>query len=613
VALDRVGIHSIHELETLEQAGGSPPFGGRRSGSDVLPLANALWVASTTFGTLAGGSKDNYKRIWVISNDDDPCKGNESEIARLAQRVKDCRQTHEEISLWAIERRAPFRASLSWLRVVTPVESIDMDPEAEEGLELTQPTVNDEHPLPASIESDWTLSQSQARSDSTRTHDTEAAASITASVHLSEEDMEQGVVLRQGGVVVYHPDMGLANAFLDSRRRAHHKRTLARLPLRLPGGVDIGVNLFLSTLTSKTPLGRKVEARTNRLLKASTSWICEDTGKTLRRHDIAHSLPVGGGGETVPIDLVDAKLLRAMPASLTPEEQRLLVSFPLEKLSAASEAPPAAPTAEVEMKKMDDDPCLLVLSAHPVSHLRPWMITRGSFFLFPSESAIRGSTSAFSAVVSELAKSHRMLLARCVMRAGNSPRLVALLPQISRPGASLSSTGLVALDLPFEDDFRTPKLPFGSPTAPDEAVEAAKDVVMAVNLKQFDPDHFPSPTLGKFFATARAMALGEQTMTWDATEDDVARPDPSMGELPRFVEPLTRLAEAIDANAPEAEPPRPSKRPAGGGAPSAKRSKNDGSLESMTVPQLKERARELGLPVSNRKKAELIALIRSKE
>jgi len=302
-----------------------------------------------------------------------------------------------------------------------------------------------------------------------------------------------------------------------------------------------------------------------------------------------------------------------MPAQLTPEETSRLRYQPEEKLAALSEPSEAAVAASTAA--MDDDPCIQVLSAHPVAHMRPWMLSKAPYFLAPSDATVRGSTGAFAAVVSELSRSKRMLLARCVMRAGSSPRLVVLIPQVERPGVSLSSTGLVMFDLPFADDFRTPKLPCGSPVAPHDAVEAAKDVVQAISLGQFDPDHFPSPTLGRFFATARAMALGEHELSWDAERDDVAKPDPAMGENPRFVDPLLRLAEFV--NAPFEVSDRASKRPAGepgSGAP-AKRSKKapDGSLESMTVAQLKARAQELSLTVGKKKKAELIEMLRAHE
>ncbi|KAA0158248.1 hypothetical protein FNF31_05482 [Cafeteria roenbergensis] len=450
-----------------------------------------------------------------------------------------------------------------------------------------------------------------------------------------EEEEAEGLLVSRPSICVYDDRHAADMAMLESTQRAHQKRTYARLPMRLPGGATLGVCLFLSTVQTKIPTARKAEGRTNRLLKAVTSWVCAETGQTLRRHDIHLRMPVGPGGETVPLDTGDLAKLRSMPAKLSTEDAALAVA------AAAGRAAPGATLAASAgaAETMDDAPSLSVLSAAPASALRPWMLTRGAIFVFPSESIVTGSVGAFAALHAELVRSRRILLARLVARAGSAPRLVALVPQAARPNVVLASAGLLAVELAYADDLRTPSLGCEPTKPPPEAVAAAAAAARAVSLKDFSPVEFGSPALSRFLAMARDIALGDSAVDADQLGYDSVQPDEQMGELERFAAPLRALAALCGVAEPEDSDKRAKKRPAaaaaaagdgddgGGAGGAAKRAKRaadaaaspdaaaavdwaatirDGKLGKHTVPALKAQLKRLNLSTAG-KRANLVA------
>jgi len=644
VPLDRVGIQSIRELEALREEGGMATI-GRAASTSSLPLATGLWCCSSTFGSLPGGTADNLKRVWVLTNDDDPCRGDGGERDRLLKRVEDCRQTGEQIALWALHHAGGAKAfvpSKLWDAVVSPGDDTEAeDAEAEEDDDAAGQSQLSLAQAPGSSGTSGLGGRSTASSQSgisgpagTATMDGstiasqsslagEAAAAAAAAASDDGAEDTGGLLVCRPSMRVYDDKEGGDLAMLETGQRVHRKRTYARLPMRMPGGVTLGLCVYLTTVQAKLPAARQVEGRTNALLKASTAWVCSVTGQPLRKHDITRSLLVGKAGATIPVAVDDMPRLRALPAELDAADAATVASAPAHddgtKLSGAMPARP-----------MDEDPSLVVLSAHPASALRPWMLTRSPMFLFPSEAAYTGSVGAFAAIHAELVRSRRILLARLVVRGGSMPRLVAVVPQVERHDALLSTTGLVALDLTFADDLRSPTLPFGSPLAPPAAIAAAREAVTKINLKDFSPAEFDSPVLGRFFAMARCLALGEEELQWSAEEDDCVKPDAKMGQVERFAAPLRELAALCEEDlrpASAAPSARARKRPADDGEDAtAKRAKRTaatgdadataagmdwaaearaGRVGKFTMPVLKAKLKALGLSATG-KKADLV-------
>lgn len=638
--LETVGIKSIAALEALRKAGGMDAI-GRCARTEPMPLADGLWCCSSIFGGLSGGAATNGKRIWVLTNDDDPCQGNSAQRARVLQRVSDCRHTGEQVALWGLQRSgaAPFDPSNIWDAVVTqssgeaddsPQDGTDADAEAVAAgaaantgvsVSVTATPITD----PSTVTNAATMA---AAGTGVGGGTASANAGLQVFDDLEEADDDDddeendGAVVRKQSILVYDDDRGLDFAELESRKRAHGKRTFARLQLRFPGDVALGVCLYLTSVHAKVPCARKIDGRTNKPLKAFVTRVCAETGQPLRKHEIHLSLPLGSSGVGVPVQQADLAQVRAVPATRGLKSEPAASSA--SSAAAASSALAPAAVGNAADVSMSADPCVQVLSALPASSLRPWMLTGASLLAFPSEAQVAGSVGAFAAVHAELVASRRVLLGRMVAREGSAPRFVALVPQLQRPRTVLASAGLLVVDLPFADDLRAPQLPWGSPPASRASVELAKTVVSSITLNPFSPDQFDSPALGKFYATARCLALGEAAVEWSAELDDTVQPDPAMSRSEKYAAPLRRLQADCDVDLRPAPPEaqRPAKRPANEAESAAKRAKEahaaaaavaswrqlaqQGKLGKLTVSALRAVLSSLGLDAAGRK-ADLIS------
>ncbi|KAA0145989.1 hypothetical protein FNF28_07748 [Cafeteria roenbergensis] len=449
VPLDRVGVESIRRLERLREAGGMAEP-GRLPASAPLPLASGLWASSASFAGLPGGPTANLRRVWVLSNSDTPCCGDAAEEARLRTRVQDSKQSGEQIALWALHHAGaePFDPTKAWNDIVSNLDDGDNDDDDDDGGGTGRRRGGRRRRAPS-----W-------RASGLTTGPTAATVAATANA---------AAAASAGG----------------------------------PGGWDAGEQEEEEAegLLTKIPTARKAEGRTNRLLKAVTSWVCAETGQTLRRHDI---------------------------------------------------------------------------------HLR-----------MPA----------------------------------------------ARPNVVLASAGLLAVELAYADDLRTPSLGCEPAKPPPEAVAAAAAAARAVSLKDFSPVEFGSPALSRFLAMARDIALGDSAVDADQLGYDSVQPDEQMGELERFAAPLRALAALCGVAEPEDSDKRAKKRPAaaaaaagdgddgGGAGGAAKRAKRaadaaaspdaaaavdwaatirDGKLGKHTVPALKAQLKRLNLSTAG-KRANLVA------
>lgn len=349
--------------------------------------------------------------------------------------------------------------------------------------------------------------------------------------------------------------------------RPHAQRTYARVPLVLSPGVELSVSLFLTAYPTKPPLPRAVEARTNRPLRAVTSWLCKDTGQALRPHDIDLAMPFGSAG-VLMVSQDDWRGVGALPSNPLGDSSasptRTPVRPPASSSSSSSSSsstglrsPMESPLRVGGRSSVSDEPALVVISFHPASALRPWHHVRPPYLAFPSDSPVRGSIAAFAALLRQMRAKERIALARFVPRAGLQPRLVALVPQVAEDTevGTRVPDALLVVDLPFLDDLRPVPLPLGSPAATPEAVSAASAVVQRITLRGFSPYNFRSPSLRKFFAVMEALALNDEAVRWSADDDDDVRPDTDAMQ-DRFGDLLRTFASHVTEDFKPAPPPK---------------------------------------------------------
>lgn len=90
----------------------------------------------------------------------------------------------------------------------------------------------------------------------------------------------------------------------------------------------------------------------------------------------------------------------------------------------------------------------------------------------------------------------KVAICKVIARKNAAPRLAALWPehgsQVAEGQGISVQPGLYLLPLPFADDIR--HIPASTDLrASEEAVEAAKEIVKNIQLRDYNPDNYPNP------------------------------------------------------------------------------------------------------------------------
>lgn len=360
------------------------------------------------------------------------------------------------------------------------------------------------------------------------------------------------------------------------RRKEHKKRAMGRLPLII-GDLEIGVGMYKLVRESKKSSFFWLDAKTNQRIKTETKWVCLDTGSLLSKDQMAYYYPYGG-----------------------------------EKVRFEAE--------ELRDIKTIDKPGLRLMGFKPRDTLKPHFNIKTASFIYPDESIVKGSTTAFAALLDRMLALDQIGIARLTQRANTAPRFVALLPQkeeFDEDGVQLLPPGLHVIYLPFADDIRALDLP-SAPTASTEQIVLAKKVVKTLRIR-FDSHNFENPALQKHFAALQAIAL-ERDVVEDI--DDHTLPDvEGMLEHSEILEEFRNNTLGDEV----VEPVKAGRKRAAtgdGDAPAPKRRAttvdesdygDESKVKKMTVAQLKEilLAKKIKYD-SKMKKADLVAALVAK-
>jgi len=184
---------------------------------------------------------------------------------------------------------------------------------------------------------------------------------------------------------------------------------------------------------------------------------------------------------------------------------------------------------EMQETKRFSEPGLELLGFKSASRLKPHHRIFHSYFVYPNERGVTGSSALCGALITNLLERKLMALARWTPRRNSESVLVALLPQDEGQdqggGEQLRPPGFHMVRLPWGEELR--ELDFPLPEGlrlPPGLTEAARAVVGSMRLDAFRPGCAENPVLQKHYAAVQALALGE-----DAPEDtiDVLQPDQS--------------------------------------------------------------------------------------
>jgi len=243
-------------------------------------------------------------------------------------------------------------------------------------------------------------------------------------------------------------------------KREFKKRRLGTLDFVLSPYMKIAVNYYCMLRETKKPTPVKLHSESNKKLKTTTSWICEETGKQLWDHEVGHHYEMGG-----------------------------------HKIVFTKE--------EVSRIKTFDSPGIKLMGFKAREKLKDYMNTRSSYFIYPEDSRIRGSAQVMHALIEEMKQLNKIAIARVIPRQGTLVRFSALLPSEDPKGFKL-------MFLPFADDIRNPETLKGPTEAPEptqEMVKSASEMMENIRLKEFDISNYYNPEIQHFYANLEALAL----------------------------------------------------------------------------------------------------------
>jgi ATP-dependent DNA helicase 2 subunit 1 len=364
----------------------------------------------------------------------------------------------------------------------------------------------------------------------------------------------------------------------EVRKKQFKKRRLSTLTFTVQeggngqDGVELSVEMFATIMSTKKPSGKQLESKTNTPLVVQSKMLCSETGSYLTNEQIQTYSEFGG--ERVYITKDEMKECK----TFCPKGIVLLGFKPLDVI------------------------------AHHHNY-------RSSYFLYPTEEVIQGSTVAFAAIFKAMLKLKRAAVVRVTPRDYNQPFLAALVAQEHDEEAEVFN-GMHLIPMPYQDDIRDfridPSLCPDKTKANGQQIQAAREVVKQINLAEFSSYEFNNPVIQKHYASVQALALEEDDMDFDDKEDDDVQPE-TMTQFDDILDAFKATYDDIEN--PSTGTTTKRKAPSSGGA--AKKPKVDSSsldwpalfkadqIKKQTVPTLKSFCKETGLSCAG-KKADLV-------
>jgi len=319
----------------------------------ACPLKQALWTCSQSFGS-NDYKKSDMKRIWIFTNDDNPNNRNPVEQAATVTVARDCAQAGIEISLWHIDPAGrsfdPDLFYMNLLRATTANSSVAGSAASSLEVPVTGPS------------SQLTASQPLGSLD----------------VDLADSSVQSRII--GAGKEGFDPNMA------GVRRKEHKKRRLGSVLFSLScnggsgetaaaaGPTHMGVMLYKSIQAAKKPNHTWLYARTNEPIKLVSTYLDTSTGETLTSDRIATFLEAGAatedGAGKIPLNADEMKFIKNL-GNIAGVGLQLLFCAPTK----------VALPLDVNLES--------------------------SYFLFPDDKAVKGSSLLFEALLRDLAQKVR--------------------------------------------------------------------------------------------------------------------------------------------------------------------------------------------------------------
>lgn len=188
----------------------------------------------------------------------------------------------------------------------------------------------------------------------------------------------------------------------------------------------------------------------------------------------------------------------------------------------------------------------------PLTELRLDLQVESSYFIYPDEALVKGSSALFQMLLTDLIEKKLCAVVR-FNRNFNAPAVMAaLIPQLEKidtdDGTQIEPPGFHMLIMPFVEDVRSDPTAMGLYATDStlkqlirpEQLDAAVQVVdrlssLALPMSSSTSSSYSSsyrdiqsPAVQQYYSVIQAVALNHDKLEWDHSTDDQLRPDPSL-------------------------------------------------------------------------------------
>ena len=165
-----------------------------------------------------------------------------------------------------------------------------------------------------------------------------------------------------------------------------------------------------------------------------------------------------------------------------------------------------------------ETPGMTLIGFKPKKLIKPYHNLRTSYFLYPDEDHVNGSSQFCDALINELTEKQLVGIVKIVPRNNQEMSFAALFPQKETYDEEThyqTPPGFNMIILPYADDivnFVGDKTVCKPVEISEELVSITSLLVNNLTISDFDFRSFENPSIQKFYSHLQALALGEKTV-----------------------------------------------------------------------------------------------------
>jgi ATP-dependent DNA helicase 2 subunit 1 len=258
------------------------------------------------------------------------------------------------------------------------------------------------------------------------------------------------------------------------RLKEFRKRILGKCLFSVTPKMKVGLKFFNLTKQTKKPAAKFLNKETLKEVKSLTKYTCKETNEALYRSQIGTHFPV--------------------------KDKKVIIT-------------------ENDMKKIKhfEEPGMRLLGFKSRNSIKNYHNIRPSYFIYPDEKVMKGSSQMFHAMIKSLIKKDKVAMVRFVPRERAMVRFCALIPQDENPAndnyqGQYTPPGFNLIFLPYNEDVRDIEEHLAHQErlqAPNkDETRAAKLFVKNMSI-DFNPRNFENPSIQRFYSGLQSFALNE--------------------------------------------------------------------------------------------------------